>query len=486
MTSELSDNDRQLHCDLLVLGGGPGGYTAAFRGADLGLSTIIVERGATLGGVCLNVGCIPSKALLHVAAVSDAAADLSSKGVSFGDRAVDLDKLRAWKDSVIAKLTGGLRDLAKGRSVRVVRGTGSFAGPTALRVTGNDGESQTIHFKNAIIAVGSRAVDPFAVFEGVEGADLVREDPRIVDSTGALALPAIPKRLLVVGGGVIGLELATVYAALGAQVDVVEKGERLLAGADPDLVAVWSKHNKKLLRNLWLNTVVSAIKKHPDGLELTFSGQSQEPRVYDLILVAVGRMPNGKAIGAERAGVDVDERGFIDVDSQMCTNVPHIFAVGDIVRGPMLAHKATHQGHVAAEAAAGRRAHFDARVVPEVAYTDPEIAWVGVTEESANQSGRRVRRAVFPWVASGRAWANGRSEGFTKLLVDDVTGRVVGGGIVGTHAGDLIGELALAIEMGCHPEDLAKTIHPHPTLCESIGLAAAVAREGCTELAAKV
>jgi dihydrolipoamide dehydrogenase len=380
MTNELTENERKLSCDLLVLGGGPGGYSAAFRGADLGLNTIIVERGATLGGVCLNVGCIPSKALLHVAAVSQAAAALSSKGVSFGKPALDLDGLRAWKDSVIDNLTGGLQALANGRKVLIIRGSGSFVDSRSLRVTGNDGATQIIHFTHAIIAAGSEAVDPYAIFDGqVAGAELVGKDPRIVDSTGALALPAIPMSMLVVGGGVIGLELATVYSALGAQVDVVEKGDRLLAGADRDLVEVWTESTSGRLRRVMLGTVASAIKAQPEGLELRFSGASHEPGVYDLILVAVGRTPNGKKLGANLAGINVDERGFIAVDKQMRTNIEHIFAVGDIVEGPMLAHKAAHQGHVAAEAAAGHAAYFDALVVPLVAYTDPVVAWVGVT-----------------------------------------------------------------------------------------------------------
>ena len=484
MSHESTDNARVHTCDLLVLGGGPGGYSAAFRGADLGLSTIIVERDATLGGVCLNVGCIPSKALLHVAAVSEAALELSSKGVTFGERALDLDKLRTWKESVVGKLQSGLERLAEQRKVREVRGCGSFVDERHLLVTGTNGETELIHFTSAIIAAGSKPVDPYLVLQSgqVDGAALSRQSPRIVDSTGALALPMLPKSMLVVGGGVIGLELATVYSALGAQVDIVEKGDRLLAGADRDLVEVWSRRNQGRFRQVLLNSVVSAIEEQPDGLEVTFAGAPREPTVYELILVAVGRTPNGHEIGAARAGIAVDERGFIGVDSQMRTNVAHIFAVGDIVRGPMLAHKAAHQGHVAAEAAAGHPAHFDASAIPEVAYTDPELAWVGVTEEGAKQSGRRVRLAVFPWRASGRALANDRAEGFTKLLVDDATGRVIGGGIVGTHAGDLIGELVLAIEMGCHPEDIARTIHPHPTLCESVGLTAAVLQGVCTDL----
>jgi len=484
MSHDSIDNARVRTCDLLVLGGGPGGYSAAFRGADLGLSTIIVERDPTLGGVCLNVGCIPSKALLHVAAVSEAARELSSKGVTFGEPALDLDKLRTWKDSVVGQLTTGLERLAQQRNVREVRGSGSFVDERRLLVTSANGETELIHFASAIIAAGSKPVDPYLVLQSgqVEGAAISRLSPRIVDSTGALALPTLPKSMLVVGGGVIGLELATVYSALGAQVDIVEKGDRLLAGADRDLVEVWTRRNKGRFRQVLLNSVVSTIEEQPAGLEVTFGAAQREPTVYELILVAVGRTPNGHEIGAASAGIYVDERGYVGVDSQMRTNVAHIFAIGDIVRGPMLAHKAAHQGHVAAEAAAGRPAHFDASVIPEVAYTDPEIAWVGVTQEGAKQTGQRVRPAVFPWRASGRALVSGRAEGFTKLIVDEATGRIVGGGIVGTHAGDLVGEIGLAIEMGCHPEDVARTIHPHPTLCESVGLSAALLQGVCTDL----
>lgn len=475
MNPEAIPQDPELSCEVLVLGGGPGGYSAAFRAADLGLSTLIVERDATLGGVCLNAGCIPSKALLHVASVSEAAGQLAESGVLFGAKTVELDKLRAWKHSVVSQLSRGLQGLADGRKVRVLRGSGRFVDDKTVRVLGPSTQTCSIRFAHAIIAAGSEALSP-ATLLGCSA------DPRIVDSTGALALPSIPKRMLVVGGGVIGLELATVYAALGAAVDIVEKGDRLMAGADRDFVRVWSRKNERCIRRVLLGTVVSAVTSRPEGVEVSFCGRVQEPSEYDLILVAVGRTPNGHQIGASEAGVRVSQRGFIEVDSQMRTNVSHIFAVGDIVGAPMLAHKATHQGHVAAEAAAGLRAHFDARVIPEVAYTDPEIAWVGVTVEEAKQRGQRVRQVVFPWQASGRAVATGRDEGMTKLLIDERSERVVGGGIVGSHAGDLIGELALAIEMGCHPADLAKTIHPHPTLCESLALAAALQQGVCTEL----
>ena len=483
MNGESSMSDANIECDLLVLGGGPGGYSAAFRGADLGLSTVLVEREATLGGVCLNVGCIPSKALLHVATVSEAAQELAAHGLVFGERALDLEKLRAWKSSVVERLTGGLRGLARQRQVRVLQGTGTFVGDRRLNVTEARGAPRTVRFANAIIAAGSVALDPFEFLRktNVEGAALLVNDPRIIDSTGALALTTLPNRMLVVGGGVIGLELATVYAAFGSQVDVVEKSDRLLAGADRDLVDVWSRRNAGRIRSISLDTVVSAITARSDGLEVHFRG-ARELAIYDSILIAVGRTPNGNKIGAEAAGVLVSDRGFITVDAQMRTNVPHIFAIGDLVSGPMLAHKASHQGHVAAEAAAGLAASFDARVIPEVAYTDPEIAWVGLTEERARQSGRAVRRAVFPWLASGRALASGRSEGFTKLIIDEETERLVGGAIVGTHAGELVGELALAIEMGCHSVDLEKTIHPHPTLSESLSFAAAVHEGICTEL----
>ncbi|AWQ05644.1 dihydrolipoyl dehydrogenase [Bordetella bronchiseptica] len=463
-----------LECDMLVLGAGPGGYSAAFRAADLGMDTVMVERYATLGGVCLNVGCIPSKALLHNAAVIDEARALAAHGISFGEPKVDLDKLRGYKDSVVAKLTGGLAGMARARKVRVVTGTGEFADPHHLTVTDGEGKKQTIRFKQAIIAAGSQSVKlPF-----------LPDDERIVDSTGALQLRAIPKKMLIVGGGIIGLEMGTVYSTLGARLDVVEMLDGLMQGADRDLVKVWQKMNAPRFDNIMLKTRTVGAEARKDGIYVSFEGEGapKEPQRYDLVLQAVGRSPNGKKIGAERAGVAVTERGFIEVDRQMRTNVPHIYAIGDVVGQPMLAHKAVHEGHVAAEAAHGEKSYFDARVIPSVAYTDPEVAWVGLTEDEAKKQGVKVEKGLFPWAASGRAIANGRDEGFTKLLFDAETHRIVGGGIVGTHAGDLISEIALAIEMGADMVDIGKTIHPHPTLGESVGMAAEVAEGVCTDL----
>jgi len=476
-------------CDVLVLGGGPGGYSAAFRAADLGLSVVIVERYAELGGVCLNVGCIPSKALLHVASVIDEARHLADSGVSFGAPKVDLPGLRSHKQNVVRKLTGGLAAMAKARKVQVVRGFGHFVDAHRVQVeeTAGPGQDKTgqvrmISFRRAIIAVGSQAVRlPF-----------MPDDPRVVDSTGALALRTIPKRMLIVGGGIIGLEMGTVYSTLGARLDVVEMLDGLMAGADRDLVRVWQKHNAPRFDHILLNTKTIAAQATPAGIEVTFEGEGapKEPQLYDLVLQAVGRRPNGHKVGADQAGVVVCERGFIAVDSQQRTNVSHIFAIGDVVGQPMLAHKAVHEGHVAAEVIAGElkgdqalaRAVFDARVIPGVAYTDPEVAWVGITEDQAKAQGVAIKKAVFPWAASGRAIANGRDEGFTKLLFDETTHRIVGAGIVGTHAGDMIGELALAIEMGADAFDIGGTIHPHPTLGESIGLAAEAAHGACTDL----
>ncbi|RZI66215.1 MAG: dihydrolipoyl dehydrogenase, partial [Variovorax sp.] len=468
-------------CDMLVLGAGPGGYSAAFRAADLGMKVVLVERYATLGGVCLNVGCIPSKALLHVAAVMDEASHMAALGIDFGKPTIDRGKLKAHKDKVVGKLTGGLAAMAKMRKVTVVRGIGSFIDPHRVQVeetTGSadeaTGQKQTISFRHAIIAAGSQAVHlPF-----------MPKDPRVVDSTGALELATDPKRMLILGGGIIGLEMGTVYSTLGARLDVVEMLDGLMQGADRDLVRVWQKMNTPRFDNIMLKTKTVGAEATADGILVRFEGEQapKDPQLYDLVLQAVGRTPNGKKIGAEKAGVTVTDRGFIPVDIQMRTNVPHIFAIGDIVGQPMLAHKAVHEGHVAAEAAAGEKSAFNARVIPSVAYTDPEVAWVGLTEDQAKAQGIAIRKGHFPWTASGRAIANTRDEGFTKLLFDAQTHRIVGGGIVGTHAGDMIGEVALAIEMGADEIDIGKTIHPHPTLGESIGMAAEIAHGTCTDV----
>ena len=470
-----------VECDMLVLGAGPGGYSAAFRAADLGMKTVLVERYASLGGVCLNVGCIPSKALLHVAAVMDEAAHFADLGVSFGKPNVDVAKLRAHKNKVVGKLTGGLAAMAKGRQVTVVRGYGRFvdAHHLEVEVTNGDGQDKSgvtkvVGFKQAIIATGSMPVRlPFAP-----------EDPRIVDSTGALEMPGVPKRMLVIGGGIIGLEMATVYSALGSRIEVVEMLDGLMTGADRDLVNVWRKFNTARFDTVMLKTKTVGIEASPQGIRVKFEGEQApaEPQTYDLVLVGVGRSPNGNKIGADKAGVSVDQRGYIAVDKQMRTNISNIFAIGDIVGQPMLAHKAVHEGHVAAEAAAGQKSFFDARVIPSVAYTDPEVAWVGITEDDAKKQGIKIGVGKFPWAASGRAIANGRDEGFTKLIFDHETHRIIGGGIVGTHAGDLISELALAIEMGADAVDIGKTIHPHPTLGESVGMAAELYEGVCTDV----
>jgi len=470
-----------VECDMLVLGAGPGGYSAAFRAADLGMKTVLVERYASLGGVCLNVGCIPSKALLHVAAVMDEAAHFADLGVSFGKPNVDIAKLRAHKNKVVGKLTGGLAAMAKGRQVTVVRGYGRFVDAHRLEVevTSGDGQDKSgvtkvVGFKQAIIATGSMPVRlPFAP-----------EDPRIVDSTGALEMPGVPQRMLVIGGGIIGLEMATVYSALGSRIEVVEMLDGLMTGADRDLVNVWRKFNTARFDKVMLKTKTVGIEASPQGIRVKFEGEQApaEPQTYDLVLVGVGRSPNGNKIGADKAGVSVDQRGYIAVDKQMRTNISNIFAIGDIVGQPMLAHKAVHEGHVAAEAAAGQKSFFDARVIPSVAYTDPEVAWVGITEDDAKKQGIKIGVGKFPWAASGRAIANGRDEGFTKLIFDHETHRIIGGGIVGTHAGDLISELALAIEMGADAVDIGKTIHPHPTLGESVGMAAELYEGVCTDV----
>jgi len=478
-----------IECDMLVLGAGPGGYSAAFRSADLGLKTVIVERYATLGGVCLNVGCIPSKALLHVAAVIDEAEHLASAGIKFAKPEVDIDALRAHKDKVVGKLTGGLAGMAKGRKVEVVRGFGTFLDPNHVEVelttgAGQDktGEKKVVKFRQCIIAAGSSAVRlPF-----------IPQDPRIVDSTGALELRFVPSRMLVIGGGIIGLEMATVYSTLGTRVDVVEMLDRLMQGPDADAVKVWEKQNAHRFDNVMLKTKTVAVEAKDDGLWVKFEGEKApaEPQRYDMILQAAGRSPNGKKIGANRAGVVVTDRGFIEVDAQLRTNVPHIFAIGDVNGNPMLAHKAVHEAHVAAEVAAGEaqgkselaRSAFDATVIPSVAYTHPEVAWVGYTEDQAKQEGRKVETAKFPWAASGRAITNGADYGFTKLVFDAETHRVIGGAIVGPSAGDMIGEVCLAIEMGADAVDIGKTIHPHPTLGETIGMAAEVAHGSCTDI----
>ena len=486
-----------LDCDVLVLGAGPGGYSAAFRAADLGLKVVLVERYASLGGVCLNVGCIPSKALLHVAAVMEEVSHMAALGIDFGAPRIDIDKLRGHKDKVVGKLTGGLAAMAKLRKVTTARGCGVFVGPNHLEIeetsgTGRQktGKKQVIAFKNCIIAAGSQAVHlPF-----------MPDDPRVVDSTGALGLKEVPKRMLILGGGIIGLEMGTVYSTLGARLDVVEMLDGLMQGADRDLVKVWQKMNAPRFDNIMLKTKTIGAKATSAGIEVTFEsaepgGTPPPPQTYDLVLQAVGRTPNGKNFAADKAGVAVTDRGFITVDIQMRTNVAHIFAIGDIVGQPMLAHKAVHEAHVAAEVIAGElqgnkelaSAAFNARVIPSVAYTDPEVAWVGLTEDEAKAQGIKVKKGLFPWTASGRAIANGRDEGFTKLLFDDSPeahghGKILGGGMVGTHAGDMIGEIALAIEMGADAIDIGKTIHPHPTLGESIGMAAEVAHGSCTDL----
>jgi dihydrolipoamide dehydrogenase len=455
----------EVDCDVVVIGAGPGGYSAAFRSADLGLRTVLVERYPVLGGVCLNVGCIPSKALLHTAAVMDAARGLADHGVTFAEPKLDLAKLRAFKEKVVGKLTGGLAAMAKMRKVTVMTGLAKFIDRNTLDVAG-----KKLRFANAIIAVGSQAAKlPF-----------LPQDPRIVDSTGALELKGVPKKMLIIGGGIIGLEMGTVYSTLGTRLDVVEMMDGLMLGADRDLVAVWQKMNAKRFDNIMLKTKTTKVEASKEGLKVSF--EEKTTQVYDAILVSVGRVPNGKNVAADKAGVTVDARGFIAVDSQMRTNVPNIYAIGDVAGNPMLAHKAVHEGHVAAEAAAGQKSHFDARVIPSVAYTDPEIAWVGLTEDEAKKSGKAVGVAKFPWSASGRAIANARDEGFTKLIFDSETHCVVGAGIVGTGAGDLISEMALGVEMNADATDIGKTIHPHPTTSESVGMAAELFEGVCTDM----
>ena len=465
------------HAEVLVLGAGPGGYSAAFRAADLGKKVVLVERWPTLGGVCLNVGCIPSKALLHAAKVIDEAAEMGHHGVTFdggGGPSVDLDKLRGWKDGVVKRLTGGLSGLAKQRKVTTVVGVGKFASPNQLVVETADGGAKTVTFEQAIIAAGSEPVTlPF----------IPHGDPRVIDSTGALELGGVPKRLLVIGGGIIGLEMATVYNALGAKVTIVELMDQIIPGADKDIVTPLQKRIEKRYEAIHLKTKVTKVEAGPDGLTVTFEGpKAPATDVFDRILVAVGRRPNGRLIGAENAGVRVDERGFVPVDRQMRTNVLHIFAIGDVVGQPMLAHKAVHEGKVAAETAAGHNSFFDAKVIPSVAYTDPEVAWAGLTENEAKAQGVKYGKGAFPWAASGRSLSLGRDEGLTKVLFDDATHRIIGCGIVGPNAGDLIAEAALAIEMGADAEDIGLTIHPHPTLSETVGMAAEMFEGTITDL----
>ncbi len=462
-----------LEAQVVVLGSGPGGYTAAFRAADLGLDTILIEKGK-IGGVCLNVGCIPSKALLHAAKVIEEAKSMSSHGIQFGTPEIDIDSLRSWKDSIVGNLVGGLTGMSKQRKVRVVEGYGEFLDPFHFRVVCEDGNSKTIKFEKAIIAAGSV---PFSL-------PFLPDDPRIVDSTGALELRSRPKKMLVIGGGIIGLEMATVYHALGAEITVVEMLKGLMMGADRDVVRPFEKWVSKRYENIWLETRVTKVIASKEGLLVTFEGKSSpsEPQLYDLILSSVGRVPNGLKISANKAGVAVDERGFISTDSQMKTNVSHIFAIGDIVGQPMLAHKATHEGKVAAEVCAGMKSHFDARVIPSVAYTDPEVAWVGLTEEQAKADGIAYGKGVFPWAASGRSLALGRDEGMTKVIFDEQTNQILGVAIVGPSAGDLIAEGALAIEMGCDASDIGSTIHPHPTLSETVAMAAEAFEGTITDL----
>ena len=463
-----------IHAEVVVLGAGPGGYTAAFRAADLGKQVVLIEKHASLGGVCLNVGCIPSKALLHVAKVITEAEEVSGHGVSFGKPKIDIDKIRAWKESVIKKSTGGLSQLAKGRKVQVVQGTAKFTSPNSLAVNTSDGE-KIVTFDNAIVAAGSSVAR-------IPGFPY--DDPRIIDSTGALALADVPKRMLVIGGGIIGLEMATVYDALGSKVSVVELMDQLMPGADKDMVKPLHTRIAKRYEAIMLKTKVTKIEAKKNGLKVSFEGDQapDEPQVYDRVLMAVGRRPNGREIAAETAGLIVNERGFIPVDKQQRTNVPHIYAIGDIVGDPMLAHKAVHEGKVAAENIAGHKAFFEPLTIPSVAYTDPEVAWMGLTETQAKADGVEYEKASFPWVASGRAGSVGRSEGATKILLDPKSRRILGAGIVGVNAGELIAEAVLALEMGSDMEDIGLTIHPHPTLSETLCFAAEMAEGTITDL----
>lgn len=471
MTPEIST---AISTQLVVIGSGPGGYSAAFRAADLGQEVVLIEQYDTLGGVCLNVGCIPSKALLHAAKVIDESHESADIGISFGAPKVDIEKLRGWKGKVVSKLTGGLKMLAKQRKVTVVNGHAEFVSPTQIKVTHGDKKTTVINFKNAIIAVGSRPVKlPF-----------IPEDPRVIDSTGALELAETKGRMLVIGGGIIGLEMATVYSALGMQINVVEFMDQLIPGADKDVVAPLHKRIQKRYENIWLKTKVTAVTAKKDGLYVTFEGDNApaKPERFDRILVAVGRRPNGDQIAAEKAGLKVDARGFIAADKQLRTAVPHIYAIGDVIGNPMLAHKAVAEGRIAAEVISGLKHYFDPKCIASVAYTDPEIAWVGLTEREAKEQGVHYGKSVFPWMASGRALSQERSEGLTQLLFDEKTHRIIGAGITGVNAGELISELALAIEMGCDVEDIALTIHPHPTLSESVMMAAEIFEGTITDL----
>lgn len=462
-------------CDMLVLGAGPGGYTAAFRAADLGMKTVLIERWDTLGGVCLNVGCIPSKALLHAAKVMDEADDMAAHGIKYAKPEIDIDALRGWKEGIVKRLTGGLAGLAKQRKVETVQGVGQFLDPHHVEVTAADGKKTVVKFNHAVIAAGSEVVDlPF-----------IPDDPRVIDSTGALALEDVPNSMLVIGGGIIGLEMATVYHALGTKITVVEMLDNIITGADKDIVKPLMNRIKKRYDNIWIETRVTGVEANKKGLTVSFEGKHapEKPQTYDRILVAVGRTPNGNKLAAEKAGVAVDERGFVQVvDSQMRTTASHIHAIGDIIGQPMLAHKAVHEGKTAAEAASGLPSHFDARVIPSVSYTDPEVAWVGVTETEAKSQGIKYGKGVFPWAASGRALSIAREEGLTKLIFDEESERLIGAGIVGANAGELIAEMAHAIEMGSNAADIGLTVHPHPTLSETMAMAAEAFEGTITDL----
>ncbi|MDV7104455.1 dihydrolipoyl dehydrogenase [Vibrio sp. TH_r3] len=464
---------KEIKAQVVVLGAGPGGYSAAFRCADLGLETVLIERYSALGGVCLNVGCIPSKALLHVSKVIEEAKALAEHGIVFGEPQTDIDKIRLWKEKVVGQLTNGIAGMAKMRKVTVVNGYGKFTSPNSIEVEGEDGKT-TVNFDNAIVAAGSRPIKlPF----------IPHEDPRIWDSTDALELKEVPGKLLIMGGGIIGLEMGTAYHSLGSKIDVVEMFDQVIPAADKDIVKVFTKRIKDKF-NLMLETKVTAVEAKEDGIYVTMEGKKApaEPERYDAVLVAIGRVPNGKLLDAEKAGLEVDDRGFINVDKQMRTNVPHIHAIGDIVGQPMLAHKGVHEGHVAAEVISGKKHYFDPKVIPSIAYTEPEVAWVGKTEKEAKEEGINYEVSTFPWSASGRAIASDCSDGMTKLIFDKESHRIIGGAIVGTNGGELLGEIGLAIEMGCDAEDIALTIHAHPTLHESVGLAAEVFEGSITDL----